>query len=107
MLRLVSGPAASAASPSSGWAYESLAGGVRVSADRSHITVCDLHDDGYSIDTEYATSRLGIYPVPDSNGPRAGCGTDRSFISRIDVFKMCATLDQLRSCADPVWIKRH
>ncbi|WP_157594683.1 hypothetical protein [Streptosporangium amethystogenes] len=77
MLGLLSG-SASAASPSSGWLYETPAGSVRVSADRSHITVCDRHDDGYAIDAEYATSMLGIYIVPDSNGHRAGCGTDRT-----------------------------
>ncbi|MEU7900969.1 hypothetical protein AB0B45_50115 [Nonomuraea sp. NPDC049152] len=70
--------------------------------------MCDLHVDGYAIDGEYATSMLGIYTVPDSNGPRAGCGTDSTFFSRIDVFKLCMTLKGKgeRTCADSVWIKR-
>lgn len=106
VLALLTAPAAAAA-PSSGWSSQTIEGSVRVSADRNHITVCDLQDDGYKVDAEYATSMLGIYTVTDSNQHRAGCGTDRTFISRIDVFKLCVTRSGFRQCEDSVWIKRQ
>ncbi|MFI9557571.1 hypothetical protein [Nonomuraea endophytica] len=90
-LALLTAPAAAAAS-SSGWSSLTSEGSVRVSADRNHITVCDLEEDGYKVEAEYATSMLGIYTVADSNQYRAGCGSDRTFISRIDVFKMWAPI---------------
>lgn len=107
VLTLLSVPAA-AASPSSGWGYETSAGSVHVLADRKHITVCDSYDDGYTVEAEYATSMLGTYTVPDSNSPWAGCGTDSTFFSRIDVFKLCTTHQGqgVRACAESVWIKR-
>ncbi|MFI6392232.1 hypothetical protein [Nonomuraea sp. NPDC050540] len=69
--------------------------------------VCDLADDSYKVEAEYATSMLGIYTVADDNGARFGCGSDRTFISRIDVFKLCVTRNGFRQCEGPVWIKRR
>ncbi|MFE0156529.1 hypothetical protein ACFWY5_56025 [Nonomuraea sp. NPDC059007] len=68
--------------------------------------MCDLQDDGHKVEAEYATSMLGIYTVADSNQHRSGCGSDRTFISRIDVFKMCVTRNGFRQCENSVWITR-
>ncbi|MFI9552675.1 hypothetical protein [Nonomuraea endophytica] len=106
VLALLAAPAAAAA-PSSGWSSRTSEGSVRVSADRQHITVCDLADDSYKVEAEYATSMLGIYTMADDNGARFGCGSDRTFISRIDVFKLCVTRNGFRQCEGPVWIKRR
>ncbi|MFI6816149.1 hypothetical protein ACIBG7_27350 [Nonomuraea sp. NPDC050328] len=102
-LALLAWPA-SAAPPVSGWTSGSSEGFVYVSADRKNITVCDLRDDDRQVGAEYATSMLGIYKVPDANGPRSGCGTDSTLLSRIDVFKMCVTIGLNRECRNPVWI---
>ncbi|GAA4102215.1 hypothetical protein [Nonomuraea soli] len=106
VLALLSSPA-SAGTAGSGWTSESNDGYAYVSADRRSITVCDLRDDDRGVDAEYATSLLNIYTVPDPNGPRAGCGTDSTFFSRIDVFKLCVTDGLNRYCHNPIWIKKR
>lgn len=100
-LALLAAPA-TAAGPSAGWTSESDFGSVYVSGDRQHILVCDLADDRYSIEGEYATSLLGTYTVAVDNGTRSGCVSDRTYISRIDVFKMCFIENGLRRCHNPV-----
>ncbi|GII96856.1 hypothetical protein [Sinosporangium siamense] len=62
---------------------------MTVSADRRHITVCDKDADILYAEAEYATSMLGIHKVADSNGAAPGCGQDATYISLIDVFKLC------------------
>jgi hypothetical protein len=104
VLALLASPA-SAGTPNSGWTSQSNEGYAYVSADRKHITVCDLRDDDRKVDAEYATSLLDIYTVPDPDGPRPKCGTDSTFFSRIDVFKLCVTVGLNRYCHNPVWIK--
>lgn len=104
-LALLACPAA--ASPGSGWSSQTDAGSVVVSADHKHITVCDLATDGHSVEAEYGTSMLGIYTVTDDNGPWSGCGSERTYLSRIDVFKLCVTGGGPRQCQDAVWIERR
>ncbi|MEQ4725185.1 hypothetical protein [Nonomuraea sp. B19D2] len=54
----------------------------------------------------YGTSYLQIWTVVDSNGARWGCGTDSTFFSRIDVFKLCEG-DKYGPCRTPVRIGWH
>lgn len=105
VLTLFSSPA-SAGTSGSGWTSKSNEGYAYVSADRKHITVCDLRDDDRSVDTEYATSLLDIHRARPGR-PKLGCGTDSTFLSRIDVFKLCVTDGLNRYCHNPVWIKRQ
>ncbi|GAA0408111.1 hypothetical protein Acor_82290 [Acrocarpospora corrugata] len=70
--------------------------------------VCDNKADNLYVEAEYATSMLGTYTVADSNGAAWGCGEDRTYISHVDVFKMCTGIRGVtRHCEDSVWIKRR
>ncbi|MET7338964.1 hypothetical protein [Nonomuraea sp. NPDC005650] len=89
-----------------GWNDDAGWGSVTVSADRKHIEVCDLSNDGRAVRVEYATSYLQMWTVVDSNGARWGCGTNSTFFSRIDVFKLCEGSKYGR-CRTPVRIGRH
>ncbi|GII96291.1 hypothetical protein [Sinosporangium siamense] len=94
------------ASDTSGWQYRTAYGSVYVSADRKHITVCDHRADNLYAEAEYATSALGIHTLADTNGAEPGCGGERTFFSKIDVFKLCSgTRRVTRSCYESVWIK--
>ncbi|MFI7131289.1 hypothetical protein ACIBQ1_36780 [Nonomuraea sp. NPDC050153] len=100
---LASSPAA--AQPLDGWGDDAGWGSVTVSADRKHITVCDLSRDGQAVRVEYATTYLQEWTVVDANGPRWGCGTDSAFLSRITVFKLCEGA-KYGSCRPSVWVSR-
>ncbi|MEV4285449.1 hypothetical protein AB0K40_08075 [Nonomuraea bangladeshensis] len=82
-------PSPAVAQPADGWHEQNHWGSVTVSADRKHITVCDLSNDGLSVRAEYATTYLQTWTVEDTNGPRPGCGTGSTFFSRITAFKLC------------------
>ncbi|MEV4362677.1 hypothetical protein [Nonomuraea sp. NPDC049625] len=88
-----------------GWHDEAGWGSVTISADRKHITVCDLSNDGRAVRVEYATSYLQKWAVIDRNGARWGCGTDSTFFSRITAFKLCEGR-AFGTCRLPVWISR-
>ncbi|MFB4273516.1 hypothetical protein [Nonomuraea sp. GTA35] len=98
-------PSPASAQPTGGWHDDAGWGSVTVSADRTHIEVCDLQDDGQAVRVEYATTYLQKWTVVDTNGARWGCGTDSTMISRITVFKLC----QGRTfgiCRPSVWVSR-
>ncbi|WP_433441357.1 hypothetical protein [Nonomuraea sp. CA-141351] len=92
-----------AASSSDGWQDDAGWGSATVSADRKHITVCDLSRDGRAVRVEYATTYLQKWTVVDSDGARWGCGTDTTHLSRITVFKLCEG-GTFGSCRPPIWV---
>ncbi|KAB8192573.1 hypothetical protein FH608_024020 [Nonomuraea phyllanthi] len=104
-LAVMLAPSPALAQPSDGWHDEAHWGSVTVSADRKHITVCDLKADGLSVRAEYATTYLQTWTVVDANGARPGCGTDTTFLSRITVFKLCQ-VHPFDTCLPSVWISR-
>ncbi|HEX4813596.1 MAG TPA: hypothetical protein VFV66_12680 [Nonomuraea sp.] len=103
-LTIVLAAAPAAARSPSGWRDDAGWGSVTVSADRKHITVCDLSDDGQAVRVEYATTYLQKWTVADGNGARWGCGTDSAFFSRITVFKLCQGR-KYGACRPSVWIR--
>jgi hypothetical protein len=99
-------PSANAQTPGV-WEDRARFGSVTVSADRRHIEVCDLEKDGHGVKVEYATSMLLTHTVNDPNGAKRGCGTDRVWLGRIDVIKLCETGFASSGCNEPVWIKKR
>lgn len=95
-----------AAQTSSSWSDRAPWGSVTVSADRQHIAVCDLSNDGQAVRVEYATSYLQRYTVVDSNGAKWGCGTDRTWISLIGAFKLCQGAKN-GPCQQSIWMEGH
>lgn len=100
---LTASPAAAAPAP--GWRDDAGWGSVTVSADRKHITVCDLANDGRAVRVEYATTYLQQWTVVDGNGAEWGCGSDSAFFSRITVFKLCEG-SKYGTCRPSIWISR-
>ncbi|GAA1772026.1 hypothetical protein [Nonomuraea bangladeshensis] len=100
---VVASPAA--AQSSGGWRDDAGWGSVKVSADRKHITVCDLSGDGRAVRVEYATTYLQTWTVVDTNGAWWGCGTDSTFFSRITVFKLCEGR-KFGTCRPSIWVSR-
>ncbi|MEU6786962.1 MULTISPECIES: hypothetical protein [Nonomuraea] len=99
--------ASSASADSAGGWYDDAGwGSVTISADRKHIEVCDLSNDGRAVRAVYKTSYLQTWTVVDSNGARWGCGTDSTFFSRINVFKLCEGTKYGR-CRTPIRIGWH
>lgn len=98
-------PSSAMAQPSSEWQDDAGWGSVTVSADRKHITVCDLSKDGRAVRVEYATTYLQTWTVVDTNGARWGCETDTALLSRITVFKLCEGR-KYGSCRPSVRISR-
>ncbi|GAA3615594.1 hypothetical protein GCM10022419_121100 [Nonomuraea rosea] len=101
---LLATPSAAAQSPG-GWNDDAGWGSVTVSADRKHITVCDLSNDGQAVRVEYATTYLQKWTVVDTNGAKWGCGTDSTLVSLITVFKLCEG-SQYGNCRESIWISR-
>jgi hypothetical protein len=95
------------AAPSAGWRDDAGWGSVTVSADRKHIRVCDLANDGRAVRVEYATTDLQQWTVVDGNGVKWGCGSDSAFFSRITVFKLCEG-SKYGTCrpSPSIWISR-
>ncbi len=87
----VSGVASPVAADRGPWVSRySDAGKATVSSDRKTITVCDLdRRDDLRFKAEFATAN----PIDPSTytvvAPQGGCNDDRTYISRIQVFKLC------------------
>ncbi|MEU4574635.1 hypothetical protein [Nonomuraea sp. NPDC023979] len=103
---LLLSPSAHAQAPGV-WGDRAPFGSVTVSADRRHIEVCDLQADGHGVKVEYATSMLLTHTVTDPNGAKRGCGTDRVWMGRIDVFKLCETGFASSGCNASIWINKR
>ncbi|WP_157545910.1 hypothetical protein [Microtetraspora fusca] len=90
--------------------YYGEAGVVTVGADRKQIRVCDLNArDDLKFKAEFATDNPidpTIYSVKVLSG---GCESDRTYISRVKVFKLCVGSVRVRDvvwdqCNPSVWI---
>jgi hypothetical protein len=106
IIAIVLTPATASAQPAGGWHDEAGWGSVAVSADRHHIEVCDLRNDGRAVRVEYATTYLQKWTVVDTDGARWGCGSDSTMISRITVFKLCEGRT-FGTCRPSVWVSRN
>ncbi|MET8049739.1 hypothetical protein ABZU75_19285 [Streptosporangium sp. NPDC005286] len=96
---------AAPADPGPGWSHSTAAGSIRVSEDRRRILVCDNKADNLYVEAEYATPILGIHTVADANGAEWGCSEEGTFLSHIDVIKLCTGIRGVtRRCEQPVWI---
>ncbi|MFC0862421.1 hypothetical protein ACFHYQ_08935 [Sphaerimonospora cavernae] len=104
---LVAGCLLATASPAqaagTGWSDEwDGAGRVTVSADRTHIEVCDLHGDNVGFRVEYATNNPFTKAIESLKAPWGKCASDRLWVSQVRVFKLCRGTD----CKPSVWISR-
>ncbi|GLW99406.1 hypothetical protein Misp02_34930 [Microtetraspora sp. NBRC 16547] len=92
--------------------YYTDSGMVTVSADRKQVRVCDLDaSDDLHFKAEFATDNPidpSIYTV---KAPQGGCDSDRTYISRIKVFKLCTGSVRISDvvwdhCNAPIWLSR-
>lgn len=85
---------------------------VTVSADRKQVRVCDLdaRDDLY-FKAEFATDNPIDPRIYTVKAPQGVCDSDRTYISRVKVFKLCVGSVRISevvwdSCNSPVWLNR-
>lgn len=80
-----------------------------VNSDRTTITVCDLDDrDDLRFKVEFATVNPIDPKIYTVVAPQGGCNDDRTYISRIKVFKLCIGRPSFGGiawgdCHNPVW----